>query len=335
MRKRWLSWLRTAVAVCIMVAVCTTAAFADGTLIPVGEAVGIQIEMDGVLVADVTEVQTVSGPAYPAKDAGLQAGDVIVAVDGQAVGSALELITAVEQLSGGTAEVTVRRNGHTQSFAVTPAMEENGGLRLGLWLRDGIAGIGTVTYIDPDTGAFGALGHGVNDVDTGVLLPVADGTVCRARIVDVKPGAAGAPGELSGSFDAGDVLGRIDDNTVCGIFGTVSGDMGRLRPAVPVGAPEEIVSGPATILACVAGQDTREYDVEISRTGMAAGSGRDLMVHVTDPALLAETGGIVQGMSGSPILQNGKLVGAVTHVLVNDPTRGYGILIDTMLDAAA
>ena len=318
-----------------MAAVCTTAAFADGALIPVGETVGIQIEMDGVLVAGITDVQTASGSVCPAKEAGLQAGDMILAVDGQAVRSAMELIAAVEALQGETAEVTVRRNGRTQCFTVAPAVEENGGLRLGLWLRDGIAGIGTVTYIDPETGAFGALGHGVNDVETGVLLPVAAGAVCRAQIVDVKRGASGAPGELAGCFDAGNVIGRIDNNTTCGIFGTMSGDMGELRPAMPVGRPEDVVSGPATILACVAGEDAREYDVEISRTGMVSGSGRDLMVHVTDPALLAETGGIVQGMSGSPIMQNGKLVGAVTHVLVNDPTRGYGIFIDTMLDAAA
>ncbi len=335
MGKRWFLRLQTAVIIWIMTAVCAVTAFADGALIPVGETVGISIQMKGVLVAGVTQVQTAGGAACPAKDAGLQPGDVIVAVEDKAVENAGELIAAVEALGGCPAHMTVQRDGQSCRFTVTPAREENGELRLGLWLRDGVAGIGTVTYIDPDTGAFGALGHGVNDVDTGVLLPVGSGAVCHAQIVDVKRGASGAPGELAGSFDPTDVVGCITRNTLCGIFGTITGDLGALRPAIPVCAPGEVQKGAATILTCVAGRETREYAVEIARSGMAAGSGRDLTVHVTDPELLERTGGIVQGMSGSPIIQNGKLVGAVTHVLVNDPTRGYGVFIDTMLDAAA
>ncbi len=335
MAKRWFLRLQTAVTIIMTTAVCTVTAFANGALIPVGETVGIQIQMKGVLVAGLTQVQTDHGTVSPAADAGLQAGDVIVAVEGRQVENAAELIDAVEALDGCPAQVTVQRNGQSLCVSVTPAREENGGLRLGLWLRDGVAGIGTVTYIDPATGAFGALGHGVNDVDTGVLLPVSSGSVCRAQIVDIKRGASGAPGELAGSFDPGDVVGCINRNTTCGIFGAISGSLGPLRPAMPVGSPSEVQKGPATILACVAGQETEEYEVEIARSGMAAGSGRDLTVHVTDPELLEKTGGIVQGMSGSPIIQNGKLVGAVTHVLVNDPTRGYGVFIDTMLDAAA
>ena len=335
MGKRWLARLRMIAAVWIMTAVCTVTAYADGALIPVGETVGIQMQMKGVLVAGVTEVQTADGTVRPAGDAGLKSGDIILAVDGQSVESAAELIGAVERLDGGPARVTVQRDGRTRSFDVCPARETNGGLRLGLWLRDGVAGIGTVTYIDPDTGAFGALGHGVNDVETGVLLPVAEGDVCRAQIVDVKRGAAGSPGELAGSFDPGAVIGCINSNTARGIFGVITGSLGTLRSPMPVGGPEDVHKGPATVLACVAGQEIEEYDVEISRTGIAAGSGRDLVVHVTDPDLLARTGGIVQGMSGSPIIQDGKLVGAVTHVLVNDPTRGYGIFISSMLDAAA
>ncbi|MCD8117562.1 MAG: PDZ domain-containing protein [Oscillospiraceae bacterium] len=254
----------------------------------------------------------------PAREAGIRAGDIIIAVDGQTVDSAAALMAVVDGLDSDTAEVTVRRGEETASFTVTPAPADDGGGRLGLWLRDGVAGIGTITYIDPETGAFGALGHGVNDADTGVLLPVGQGTLCQARILDVKPGLSGAPGELSGAFDGTGLIGQIDSNTSCGIFGTVTGDMSRLPQAVPIGTPEEIVSGPATILACVSGRTVEEYDVEISRTGMAAGGGRDLMVCVTDPDLLAQTGGIVQGMSGSPILQNGKLVGAVTHVYVTE-----------------
>ncbi len=316
MGKRWLKWLPCAAMAWILAAVAAVTAFADGALIPVGETVGIQIEMEGVLVAGLTDVQTAAGPASPAEDAGLKTGDMILAVDGRAVETAAELMAAVECGGGAPVAVTVRRDSGTRCITVTPAREAGGGLRLGLWLRDGVAGIGTVTYIDPATGAFGALGHGVNDVDTGVLLPVADGDVCRATIVDVKRGLSGAPGELAGSFDPGDVIGCISTNTTCGIFGTITGSLGALRPAMPVGGAEDVRKGPATILACVAGSKVEEYDVEIARTGMASGSGRDLSVHVTDPDLLAKTGGIVQGMSGSPILQNGKLIGAVTHVCV-------------------
>ena len=335
MGKRWVLRLRFAAAVWIMTAVCTVTAYADGTLIPVGETVGIQIKMDGVLVAGVTPVETAEGTVCPAQSAGLKAGDVISAVNGRAVEGAAGFIRAVEDWGGGQMELTVRRGGRSRCVAVTPAVDVNGGRRLGLWLRDGVAGIGTVTYIDPSTGAFGALGHGVNDTETGVLLPVAEGDVCRAQIVDIKKGLAGTPGELAGSFDASDVIGCIESNTPCGIFGVMEDHPEVVCPALPVGGPEDVQKGPATILACVSGQQVEQYDVEIARTGMAADSGRDLVVHVTDPELLQRTGGIVQGMSGSPIIQNGKLVGAVTHVLVNDPTRGYGIFIDTMLDAAA
>ncbi|MCC8357377.1 MAG: PDZ domain-containing protein [Oscillospiraceae bacterium] len=316
MGRQWLLRLRTVAAIWIITTLLCGTAFADGMLIPVGEPVGIQIQMDGVLVAGTTEIQAGEETVSPAREAGIRAGDIIVSVNGQAVDSAAVLMAAVDGLGGNAAEVTVRRGEETATFTVTPAPADGGG-RLGLWLRDGVAGIGTITYIDPETGAFGALGHGVNDVDTGVLLPVGEGAICRASILDVKPGLSGAPGELSGAFNGTDVLGRIGSNTVCGIFGAVTGELGQLREAVPIGTPEEIVSGPATILACVSGQTVEEYDVEISRTGMAAGNGRDLMVCVTDPDLLAQTGGIVQGMSGSPILQNGKLVGAVTHVCVN------------------
>ena len=316
MDKHWRRRLLAAAAAWLITAACTVTAFADGELIPVGETVGIQIKMEGVLVAGVTDVQTQSGAACPAREAGLQAGDVIVAIGGRTVHDAADLLVAVESMDGGPAQLSVKRDGQLRTVEVTPAREAGGGLRLGLWLRDGVTGIGTVTYIDPDTGAFGALGHGVNDLETGVLLPVSDGNVCLAQIVDVKRGAAGVPGELAGSFDGGDVVGCINTNTSCGIFGVMSGSLGALRPAIPVGAPGEVVKGPATILACVAGREIREYDVEISRTGMVSGGGRDLIVHVTDPELLQRTGGIVQGMSGSPIIQNGKLVGAVTHVCV-------------------
>ncbi len=330
MGKKTVLRLRGLLAAGVICLLLSGTALAVEELVPVGQVVGIQMDIEGVLVAGLCDVDTAEGPVNPAAEAGIRAGDVILAVDGWSVTSAQEFMERLEGLSG-AAELTLRRDGKTQCIRVTPAAETDGKQRLGLWLRDGIAGVGTVTYIDPATGAYGALGHGVNDPETGLLLPLDAGEICRARIVDVTPGAAGDPGELAGCFEPAAVVGTVEANTPCGIFGAVTGGLAPVGPALPVAEPGEVRPGPAVIYSCVDGQTVGEYEVEIAPAGVVAGDGRDLLVHVTDPELLAVTGGIVQGMSGSPIIQNGKLVGAVTHVLVNDPTRGYGIFIENML----
>jgi stage IV sporulation protein B len=335
MRKKFLLWMQKAVMLWALLGTLSgTALAAQETLIPGGEPVGIQLTVEGVLVAGTTPVETSEGAVSPAQEAGIQAGDIIIAVNGRDVDSAADLVEQVDSLGAAPTELTVLRNGDSRSFTLCPVQETDGQPRLGLWLRDGVSGIGTITYIDPETGAFGALGHGINDMDSGALLPIDGGSVCQAQIVDVKPGQVGSPGELSGSFSADQILGQLEQNTSWGIFGVMGRTYGDSHQAIPVAAADQVVSGPATILACVSGQTVQEYAVEITRTTVAAGDGRDLLVRVTDPALLAATGGIVQGMSGSPILQNGRLVGAVTHVLVGDPSRGYGILLEHMLSAA-
>ena len=334
MRERKRTRLRWPVVVYLICFALSGRALAVPELIPVGEAVGIEITVDGVLVAGVSRVDTAEGAVSPAEAAGIRAGDVITALNGTDVGSAAELASALAGLAAPEAELTVRRNGRELLVRVEPAAAEDGS-RLGLWLRDGVTGIGTVTYIDPETGAFGALGHGVNDSQSGALLSVENGSVWRARIVSVVRGEAGAPGELSGCFFAGDALGRIDRNTAHGIFGVMASPLDWAGAPIPVASPEEVVPGPATVRTCVSGGEAREYRVEIARAGVMSGEGRDLTVRVTDPDLLALTGGIVQGMSGSPILQNGKLVVAVTHVLTGDPARGYGIFAVNMLREAA
>ena len=335
MGKRMVLRLRTAAAmVCIWSALCGSA-LAAAELVPAGQVVGIQLDIDGVLVAGLSEVNTEAGLVSPARDAGVQEGDIIVAVEGCAIHSAAELAERMKNLRSGEAELTLQRGGRLHTVCVSPAVETDGESRLGLWLREGIAGIGTVTYIDPRSGKFGALGHGVNDAASGVLLPLEDGSVCRAQVVDIIKGAAGAPGELAGCFESGDAVGDLEKNSSSGIFGHMDGAFCPAGEALPVAAAQEIRNGPAIIRSCIGGETVAEYDVHITRTGMAAGDGRDLMIRITDPELIRQTGGIVQGMSGSPIIQDGKLVGAVTHVLVNDPTRGYGIFIENMLDAAA
>ncbi len=325
--------LGTAALVLLLLMALPMHALAVEALVPMGCAVGIELETGGVMVAGFSEVQTADGARSPAAAAGMKTGDVITAVDGRSTPDAQALLSALTSLSGGPVDVTARRGESELLFHVTPARSEDGRWQLGLWLRSGVSGIGTVTWYDPDSGRFGALGHGINDVESGKLLPFDGGTITGTAVVDVVKGAPGAPGELCGQPDRAQVLGSLDRNTGCGIFG-VAGFADAGQP-VPIAAPQEVHLGPASILATVNGGGVAEYSVEISRIYRQPEEHRFLMLTVTDPQLLAQTGGIVQGMSGSPILQDGKLIGAVTHVLLSDATRGYGIGIQDMLDAAA
>lgn len=302
-------WILTALAVFAMAAAAPTAFARELEL--GGQIVGIQIQTEGVLVAGVGAVETAEGSRSPAEEAGVRQGDMIVAVAGEKVRNAGELIAAVGALEGGRAELTVLRSGKLLLLTVEPARSAEDQWMLGMWLRDGISGIGTVTFCDPATGLYGALGHSISDAESGAMVPMENGSITEAEIVSVKPGAAGVPGELNGCANLGRVLGSIERNTEHGIYGHMNrtGD-GRL---VETG---EIRTGPATILATVDGGQTREFSARVSRI-YRDGDGEHVMLSVTDPELCARTGGIVQGMSGSPILQDGKLVGAVTHVSVS------------------
>ena len=313
------TFVRRFAALLLALALCTGPALAARDyLIPGGYTVGIELAMKGVLVVDVED-------GTCAAEAGLRAGDTIVRINGAAA-SGTDMLR--EAAGRDAVRLTVLRDGKEAEFYL--AAQQRG--RLGLLVRDSVAGIGTVTYIDPVTGAYGALGHGVSDIGSARLLPVETGMLVAARVESVRRGVRGTPGELRGAFDVTRCLGTVDINTDCGIFGTLA-ELPR-RPALPVGGAETVREGAASILSNVSGTEVREYDIRIDRVNPDAENGRDLLLTVTDPALLAVTGGIVQGMSGSPILQDGKLIGAVTHVLVNHPEQGYGILIETMLDAA-
>ena len=325
---------RFAALFALVLLVCAPArAYAADALVPMGCAVGIELENGGVIVAGFSEVETAQGKRSPAEEAGLKAGDVITAVGQRGTRDTAELLSALSALDGSAVDVTVRRGERELMAHVTPALSGDGRWQLGLWLRDGVSGIGTVTYYDPESGCFGALGHGINDLESGALLPFTGGSITDASVVDVVKGGAGAPGELCGQPEHEAVLGSLEKNTGCGVFGTAS--FAAVGAAIPVAAEEEVRLGPASILATVSGKTVEEFSVEISRIYRQPENHRFLMLTVTDPRLLAQTGGIVQGMSGSPILQDGKLVGAVTHVLLSDATRGYGISIQEMLDAAA
>ena len=301
-------------------------ALAARQLIPVGKVVGLELRNDTVSVAAFDDV---TGTA--AKEAGLQIGDEILNIDGVSVDDADDVRNALEQ-SDGRISLRVLRGKTEHDLSVTPAITEDGP-RLGVYLRQGVTGIGTVTWYDPETGDFGTLGHGVSD-PKGALVEMTSGKVYSASVLSVKRGKCGEPGQLRGGVDGAAALGSLEKNTLRGVFGCA--DTGWQGKTMHTASVDEIETGPATICSTVSGDRVQEYSVEILKIyPNSKADGRNMLLRVTDPALLAATGGIVQGMSGSPIIQDGKLVGAVTHVLVNDPTTGYGIFIDNMLDAAA
>ena len=313
---------------CLLLCLCLAPAAYAQELVAGGQVVGIQIQTDGIIVAGLAPVETAEGSRSPAYEAGLKQGDLITELGGRSLDGAGDLIAAVSELAGAPAELTVERQGRSLRLTVQPALSSENQWRLGLWLRDRIEGIGTLTFYDPATGLFGALGHSVSDLDSGVSAPMRRGAITQAEVLNVKPGAAGAPGELDGCADTAQELGALEANTEHGIFGHSCVPLG--GRTVELGQPQP---GPASILATVSGRQSAEYEVRIDRLYRDS-DGLHLTLSVTDPALLRRTGGIVQGMSGSPILQNGCLVGAVTHVFVNQPARGYGISIQDMLLSA-
>ncbi len=310
----------------------------ERTLIPGGQAIGVALHTNGVLVVGTSDLSS-GQDLNPARQAGIKPGDLIHTVNGTAVESAAHLSQLVNQNGAHQLSIGVERQDRRLDFQVQPAMDRlDGNYRLGIWVRDSTAGVGTLSFLDPKNGAFGALGHAITDVDTGLALTVAEGQILQAQVVDVQRGERGAPGELKGSFlKEKIVLGSIVKNNVFGIYGVMATPkQGILYPkGLPVGAQSMVHTGKASILSTVEGEAVKEYEIEIVRcTPQTKAAQKGIVIRVTDPELLAKTGGIVQGMSGSPILQDGHIIGAVTHVYVNDPTQGYGMYIDWMLEQA-
>ena len=299
-----------------------------------GSTVGIYMETEGVLIIDTGEILCEGGTAgEPAKNI-VRPGDYIVAFNEQKVSNKKELMEDLEILDGEDVILDVIRNGEKIPVSLTPVKDAGGEYKLGIWVRDNTQGIGTLTCVD-EKGRYGALGHGISDVDTGELLHISKGALYQAEILGIQKGKSGSPGELSGliRYEPGQIIGAVDTNSKNGIYGSFYDR----RAGIPVKKTEvaykqELEVGPASILCCVDGS-VKEYDAEITRIDMNhEDTNKSFVIHVTDPELLEITGGIVQGMSGSPILQKGKFAGAVTHVFVQDSTSGYGIFAETMLE---
>lgn len=308
--------------------------YADIRLIPGGIPFGVKLYTEGVLVVGLEEVNSAGGPINPAADAGVRVKDVITHINGIPITGADSMSAQIEAAGGAPIRITYTRDGVPNTVTVTPVADVvDGRYKTGMWVRDSGAGIGTVTYIFPSTGEFGGLGHGICDSDTGELIPMQRGVVMDVNVNGVVRGEVGAPGELKGSF-LSFKRGALLRNTPCGVFGVFSSLPDCSAEALPIALRSEIKCGPAQIRCTLDESGPRYYGIEITSINKNTSGSKSFVIHVTDPALLEKTGGIVQGMSGSPIIQDGRLVGAVTHVLINDPSRGYGIFIETMLDAA-
>ena len=292
---------------------------------------GVQIQTDGVLVVGLGNEPTGDGRDSPAYRAGIRLKDLIVSVNGKKTASAGEVAKAVVDSGGSPISVTVRRASETRDFTVIPTKDEKGSPKIGVWLRDSSAGIGTVTFIDPETGAFGGLGHGITDPETGALIPTRRGTLTDAVITGLVRGTAGSPGEMKGYLGK-EKRGVLLRNTECGVFGIYT-KFPEAGLRLPAASPEEVKVGEATILCTLDGKKAEGYTVRITAIHPEDKGTKSFSLEVTDDRLLQKSGGIIQGMSGSPVLQNGKIIGAVTHVLIRDPHCGYGIFIDSMLSS--
>lgn len=300
-----------------------------------GSTVGMYMETNGVLIIDTGEILSEGGETKePAKNI-VKPGDYIVALNDEKISRKKDLIDDLKKLEGEEVILDVVRNGKTVPVSITPAKDKQGEYKLGIWVRDNTQGIGTLTFVD-EKGNYGALGHGISDVDTGELLEIQNGALYQAQILGIQKGAKGSPGELSGliRYEPGKIIGSIETNSKNGIYGHFTGD--RKSPIslkkMPVGYKQEVTEGEASILCCVE-DEVKEYQAEITKIDMNhSDTNKSFVIRVADPKLLSVTGGIVQGMSGSPVLQNGKIIGAVTHVFVQDSTSGYGIFIENMLE---
>ncbi|SKA82064.1 stage IV sporulation protein B [Caloramator quimbayensis] len=308
-------------------------------VIPGGQPIGVKINMDGILVVGFSDIDTQNGwKQSPALTSGINIGDRIIEINGVKVNRCSELSSIINNNKDSVLKIKVINSEKTRIVDVKPVETKNKNeYKIGLWVRDSTAGVGTLTFYDDKNNIFGALGHPISDVDTMLILPISSGKIYNAKIVSVEQGVRGRPGELRGTFSMEDEIGDIEKNTSTGIYGKINSRVSKniYNYAIPIALQNEIKEGPAKILTSIDGNEVKEYSIYIEKlTQQSKPNSKSMIIRVTDSELLRKTGGIVQGMSGSPIIQDGKLAGAVTHVFVNKPDMGYGIYIEWMLKEA-
>ncbi len=306
------------------------------SVIPAGTPFGVKMFTQGVIVVGLTEVPTKDGTVCPAKEAGIRTGDVILKIDGHSVGNNEDIADIISKSEGRALKVEMKRKDVAFNVSIQPALSQTDTqYKGGMWVRDSSAGIGTITYYDSETGSFGGLGHAITDVDTGEIMPLSSGEVVDVDILGAVKGKKGAPGELKGTFRTQKPVGSLLANRETGVFGKLLNPISYREP-MPVAMKQDVKEGEAKIICTVDENIAQEFDIKIERVNLNdTAPTKNMVIKVTDPRLLEKTGGIVQGMSGSPIIQDGKVIGAVTHVFVNDSTKGYGIFIENMLKTAA
>ncbi len=303
-----------------------------------GQGIGITLNSQGVMVTDTAQIETQNGKAEsPAKSGGIKKGDIITKINGEKIGSVKDLSKALSEAEDNAVMVEAQRGESRITLKIKLKKDKTGTPRMGLWTKDAAAGIGTLTFYDPATGDFGALGHGITESTSGALIKINGGEVLTSTIVAVQKGEKGNPGELQGVFGENDkAVGVVKKNTDCGIFGNMELSEGELEKTkeIKIGSRADVRVGKAYILANIEGNATDKFEIEICKIPVFSGDKtKGMVIKITDKRLLDKTGGIVRGMSGCPIVQSGRLVGAITHVFVNDPTMGYGIFIEDMLCA--
>jgi stage IV sporulation protein B len=304
-------------------------------LIPCGNPIGIYVETDGILVLGSGRITGEDGLNYEPISNKLKSGDYILAINGKEMSKKKELMDEIQNSSGTDVNLLIRRNEEEFTVRITPVKTASGNYKIGAWIRDNTQGIGTLTFVSPD-GQFGALGHGITDIDTGLLMDVKDGSIYAAEIMSIIKGKEGEPGELIGMIRQSDKykIGSIKENTYQGIFGSIGNEFNEnlSTEALEIGLKQEVVKGKAKI-RCTIEDKVSDYDIEIESVDMSnSNHSKGIVIRITDERLLNLTGGIVQGMSGSPIIQNNKIIGAVTHVFIQDSTKGYGTFIENMVN---
>lgn len=300
-------------------------------VVPVGKAIGMKLYTEGVLVVGMSEING----KKPYENSGIQEGDAIIEINNEQIENTNDLIETVNKSNGKTVEVKYKRNEQTITTSIEPAKVNENEYKLGLWVRDAAAGVGTMTFYEPSSGMFAALGHGIADIDTSELINIESGELTTTNILSIVKGQKGTPGEIRGTIENSESLGNIYKNTSFGVYGKVQSknklDINNMEE-MDVALRDEIKTGKAQILCELENGKTEKYDVEIKKLYLNNNeNNKSMVIKITDEKLIEKTGGIIQGMSGAPIIQNGKFIGAVTHVLVNDPTVGYGVFADIMI----